>query len=58
LSKPVLPVAVTIGGNSAKVTYAGGAPNLVDGVLQVNVDVPAGLSIRRCMDRAGNWWNR
>lgn len=44
LPKPMLPVAVMIGGKSAKITYAGGAPNLVAGVMQVNVEVPGGLS--------------
>jgi uncharacterized protein (TIGR03437 family) len=39
--KPLLPVSVTIGGIAAEVLYAGGAPQLVAGVLQVNVRVPA-----------------
>jgi len=41
--KPVLPVSVTIGGVNAAVAYAGAAPSLVAGVLQINVIVPAGL---------------
>jgi uncharacterized protein (TIGR03437 family) len=41
--KPVLTVSVTIGGVNAVVDYAGAAPGLVAGVLQMNVVVPAGL---------------
>ena len=32
-----------IGGREATVTYAGGAPGLVLGVVQVNVVVPGGV---------------
>jgi uncharacterized protein (TIGR03437 family) len=39
---PILPVAVTIGGRAAEVTYAGGAPTLVAGVMQVNARIPSG----------------
>ena len=39
--KPVLPVAVRIGGLTAEVLYAGAAPGLVAGVFQVNARVPA-----------------
>ncbi len=39
---PVLPVSVTIDGLPAQVLYAGAAPGLVAGVLQINVVVPAG----------------
>jgi uncharacterized protein (TIGR03437 family) len=42
LPVPVLAVSVQIGGIDAKVLYAGGAPGIVEGVLQVNVQVPAG----------------
>ena len=38
-AKPVLPVAVTVGGESAPVLFAGSAPGLI-GILQVNVRVP------------------
>jgi uncharacterized protein (TIGR03437 family) len=38
---PVLPVSVTIDSLPAKVLYAGAAPGLVAGVLQINVVVPA-----------------
>lgn len=41
--KPVLPVTVTIGNQPATVLYAGEAPGLVSGVLQVNAMIPAGL---------------
>ncbi|HEX5226294.1 MAG TPA: IPT/TIG domain-containing protein [Bryobacteraceae bacterium] len=38
---PNLPVSVTINGEKAKVIYAGAAPGLVAGVMQINVIVPA-----------------
>ena len=41
LPLPVLPVLAQIGGNPAEVLYAGGAPGIVEGVIQVNVRVPA-----------------
>ena len=41
--KPVLPVTVKINGINAEVLYAGAAPTLVAGVLQVNVRIPAGV---------------
>jgi uncharacterized protein (TIGR03437 family) len=39
-----LPVIAMIGGVGAGVVYAGPAPGLVNGVLQVNVAVPVGLA--------------
>lgn len=49
LPQPVLPVSVKIGGLPAQVLYAGAAPGLVSGVLQVNCIVsaksPAGWAI-------------
>lgn len=42
--KPLLPVAVEIGGMPAVVQYAGGASGLVAGVMQVNAVVPAGVT--------------
>ena len=39
LPHPVLPVSVQIGGKSAEVLYAGAAPGLISGVLQVNCRV-------------------
>ncbi len=44
LPRPVLPVTVEIGGQDAEVLYAGAAPMLPNGVLQVNVMLPAGLA--------------
>jgi uncharacterized protein (TIGR03437 family) len=41
LGVPLLPVAVTIDGQPADVLWAGAAPNLVAGVLQVNVRIPS-----------------
>lgn len=38
---PRLPVAATIDGQTAEVTFAGSAPAIVSGVMQVNVTVPA-----------------
>ncbi|MGP8245338.1 MAG: IPT/TIG domain-containing protein [Bryobacteraceae bacterium] len=40
---PVLPSA-TIGGQAATVTYAGGAPGIIAGVWQLNLQVPSGLA--------------
>jgi uncharacterized protein (TIGR03437 family) len=40
---PVAKVSVSIGGLPAQVQYAGAAPGLVSGMLQVNAVVPAGL---------------
>ncbi|MCX6632635.1 MAG: hypothetical protein NTW28_33950 [Candidatus Solibacter sp.] len=40
LKKPQLPVTVTIGGVDAVVQYAGSAPGLISGVMQVNVTIP------------------
>ncbi len=34
----------TVGGKPATVQYAGGAPGLVAGVIQVNVQIPSGLT--------------
>ncbi|HEU0122877.1 MAG TPA: hypothetical protein VFQ91_20260 [Bryobacteraceae bacterium] len=41
LRRPVLPVAVNIGGSAAEVIYAGSAPGLISGLMQVNVRIPA-----------------
>jgi uncharacterized protein (TIGR03437 family) len=40
LPVPVLPVMVSIGGINAPVMYAGGAPGLVAGIVQINAVVP------------------
>lgn len=41
--KPVASVSVTVGGVPAAIQYAGSAPSLVSGVLQVNVVIPQGV---------------
>lgn len=41
LAKPLLPVSVQIGGVDATVLYAGAAPGLIAGALQVNAVIPA-----------------
>jgi uncharacterized protein (TIGR03437 family) len=43
LPKPVQTVFVTIAGQSVPVTYAGGAPGLVAGLMQVNAQIPANI---------------
>jgi uncharacterized protein (TIGR03437 family) len=40
---PNATVTATIGGQTAKVSYAGGALNLVAGIVQVNILIPSGL---------------
>jgi len=42
LPAPILPVNVTVAGQPATVQYAGAAPGEVAGVMQVNVQIPAG----------------
>jgi uncharacterized protein (TIGR03437 family) len=41
-SRPLLPVALTIGGEIAELLYAGGAPGFI-GLFQINARVPATL---------------
>ncbi len=41
---PLAAVTATVGGVNATVQYAGGAPGLVAGVVQVNVQVPQGVT--------------
>lgn len=43
LSQPRLPITVEIGGRPARVLYAGPAPGLVHGLVQINAEVPAGV---------------
>jgi uncharacterized protein (TIGR03437 family) len=43
LPQPSLPVSVTIGGQTVKPQYAGGAPGEVAGVMQINVQIPSGI---------------
>jgi uncharacterized protein (TIGR03437 family) len=40
----VAPMSVTIGGQPAPVGYQGAAPGLVAGVMQINAQVPAGVT--------------
>jgi uncharacterized protein (TIGR03437 family) len=40
---PLLPVSVRVGGVPARVEYAGAAPDLVAGAMQINVRVPLGV---------------
>jgi uncharacterized protein (TIGR03437 family) len=44
LPKPRLPVTVLLGGVNAQVLYAGAAPGLVAGLVQVNVRVPTNVT--------------
>jgi uncharacterized protein (TIGR03437 family) len=44
LPAPLLPVSVRIGGLDCKVVYAGAAPELISGVVQVNAVVPAAVT--------------
>jgi len=44
LPLPVLPVSIAIGGKAATASYAGQAPGAVAGVIQVNVQIPTGLT--------------
>lgn len=39
---PLLPVAATIDGTPVSISFAGEAPGLVSGVMQLNVQIPAG----------------
>jgi uncharacterized protein (TIGR03437 family) len=41
LPRPILPVLAQVGGQPAEVQYAGGAPGVVEGVIQVNLRIPA-----------------
>ena len=42
LPRLVLPVTATVGGLPATVYYAGVAPGLVQGAMQINVQIPNG----------------
>ena len=45
LPKPLLPVQVTIDGKPAEVLYAGGAPGIVAGLMQINARIPTGAQV-------------
>ncbi|MCC6537200.1 MAG: hypothetical protein IT162_06595, partial [Bryobacterales bacterium] len=47
LARPNVPVTVTIGGIAAEILYAGSAPGLVQGVVQLNVLVPPNSPARQ-----------
>jgi trimeric autotransporter adhesin len=40
---PLLPVSVAIGGKNATIDYVGGSPGTLQGIMQVNATLPAGL---------------
>ena len=42
--KPVLPVIVTVGGVKASLPYCGAEPNVIAGMLEIKVQLPAGVS--------------
>src|SRR6202035_2236751 len=44
LPHPLLPVTVTIAGQTVTPQYAGGAPGEVAGLMQVNVQIPSGMT--------------
>jgi uncharacterized protein (TIGR03437 family) len=50
LPSPNLPVSVLIGGLPAQVLYAGAAPGLVAGLMQVNVRIPIGIDRSRASE--------
>jgi len=58
LSRPRLPVGVWIQGQQAEVLYAGTAPGIVSGVMQVNIklpmNIPSGNGVTVVM-KVGNW---
>jgi uncharacterized protein (TIGR03437 family) len=43
LPMPVLPVSVLLDGQAAPTTFVGGAPGSVEGILQINFEIPAGI---------------
>jgi uncharacterized protein (TIGR03437 family) len=44
LYKPLAAVTATVGGQTAPVQYAGSAPGSIYGVMQVNIQIPAGAA--------------
>lgn len=44
LPQPVLPLSVQVGGQPAAVLYSGGAPGEVQGMFQINIQLPAGVT--------------
>jgi uncharacterized protein (TIGR03437 family) len=41
---PLLPISITVAGAPANYQFAGEAPGLVSGVLQLNVQIPSTLT--------------
>jgi uncharacterized protein (TIGR03437 family) len=39
-----MPWTATVGGQAARVTYSGSAPDSIAGLFQVNVQIPSGLA--------------
>ena len=37
---PVLPITVQIDGSPAEIVYAGAAPGMVQGIVQINIRIP------------------
>jgi uncharacterized protein (TIGR03437 family) len=44
LSRPILPVSVTVGGIPAQVLYFGSAPGSIAGIFQANIRIPDGIT--------------
>ena len=44
LARLMLPVSATVGGLPAQVDYAGIAPGLVQGAMQINVAIPSAVT--------------
>ncbi len=42
---PLVPIAITVGGQAANYEFAGEAPGLVSGVMQLNVIIPSTLAV-------------
>jgi len=45
LPLPVLPVSAMVGGLPAQVLYAGGGVGMVEGIIQVNLQIPGGVPV-------------
>ena len=43
LPTPLLPISVLVGGINAEILYAGAAPGMISGVMQINFRVPANV---------------
>lgn len=44
LPQVTYPVAVQVGGQAAQVLYSGGAPGMVAGIIQLNIQLPGGIA--------------